>query len=161
MSAKSLRTNSGRRIIGADNRVRSTDLWPSEFSPNLNLPGPTASTRTDMQFRPQWQFSAPVCSRCNRRHYNACNALEKQCHRCGQEGHFGRACGNIGSRAVYKTESKRNRDLQRLREHNERKSLVRALPFSKLSDAAFKQCVSDKSVFMLDLKANMKKLSRL
>lgn len=110
-----------------------------------------------MHFRPQWQFSAPVCSRCNRRHYNACNALEKRCHRCGQEGHFGRACGNIGSRTVYKTEPKRKRDFQRLREHNERKKLVRALPFSKLSDAAFKQCVSDKSVFMLDLKANMKK----
>lgn len=147
----------GKRIIGADNRVRSTDLQPSEFSPNLILPGPTASTWTDMHFRPQWQFSAPVCSRCNRRHYNACNALEKRCHRCGQEGHFGRACGNIGSRTVYKTEPKRKRDFQRLREHNERKKLVRALPFSKLSDAAFKQCVCDKSVLMLDLKANMKK----
>lgn len=75
-----------------ENWVRSTDQQPQH--------GPTCSS----------DHSAPVHSKFNQRHYNA---LEKRCPQRGQEGHHGRACGNIGARAVGKTESKRNRDFPR------------------------------------------------
>ncbi|XP_061169071.1 uncharacterized protein LOC133178355 [Saccostrea echinata] len=110
-----------------------------------------------MQFRPQWQVSAPLCSRCNRRHYSVCNALEKRCHRCGEEGHFSRVCGERSCRAV-KSDAKRKRDTERLQDYNSRKRLFRVLPFANISDSKFKECVNLKSVFSSEVQSVVKDL---
>lgn len=67
----------------------------SECSPRHQLTKTSCFIRTDMQFRLQWHFSAPVCSKCNWWQYNACSAFEERFHRCEKERHFDSACWYI------------------------------------------------------------------
>ncbi|CAC5366497.1 unnamed protein product [Mytilus coruscus] len=111
-----------------------------------------------------------ACARCGNQHRQTfCFAASKQCFKCHHIGHYARMCVFRPHQEIQKckdvpqiktkSKSQKERDMRRIKEYFDSKSLTRSLPFANLRDSAFKSCLDTTSILKCELTCFKQKLS--
>ncbi|KAK3097191.1 hypothetical protein FSP39_007307 [Pinctada imbricata] len=133
----------------------------------------------EYNLRPQWRqwtyatCQHPTCGRCGLSHaYDTCYAVNRQCFKCHNYGHYGRMCRTLPPTresinirtSKEKSSKKKVRDSLRLSSYLERKRIMLELPFSSLRFGSFRETVQNNNILkeeLLNVKEKLVKSSAL